>query len=185
MELFANTTSHTDLNLQQGMNMSKINVNKKIIVIVVGIIASIGLGFVLGTFYEKSKHNVEKIDISPYAVFKKIGINNVVFDDEYVNMVIEYEVEDEPSKLCKAGIINNEFQFEVSGAVYVDESRIPFENLEEPITLNANRSGKLSIKMKLSSEAKLLGADFLNTCRHVEARLNINNNDSYLCTYLK
>ena len=170
--------------------MSKINVNKKIIVIVVVVIASIGFGFVLGTFYEKSKHNVETVDfemvdISPYAVFKKIGINNVIFDDEYVTMDIEYEVEEGPSKLCKAGIINNEFQFEVSGAVYVDESRIPFENLEEPIILNANSSNKLSIKMKLSDEAKLLGADFLNKCRHVEVRLNINNNDSYLCTYLK
>lgn len=170
--------------------MSKINVNKKIIVIVVVVIVSIGFGFVLGTFYEKSKHNVEMVniemvDISPYAVFKKIGINNVIFDDEYVTMDIEYEVEEGPSKLCKAGIINNEFQFEVSGAVYVDESRIPFENLEEPIILNANSSSKLSIKMKLSDEAKLLGADFLNKCRHVEARLNINNNDSYLCTYLK
>ena len=170
--------------------MSKINVNKKIIVIVVVIIASIGLGFVLGTFYEKSKHNVamvniEMVDISPYAVFKKIGINNVIFDDEYVTMDIEYEVEEGPSKLCKAGIINNEFQFEVSGAVYVDESRIPFENLEEPIILNANSSSKLTIKMKLSNEAKLLGTDFLNKCRHVEVRLNINDNDSYLCTYLK
>ena len=170
--------------------MSKINANKKIIVIVVAIIASIGLGFVIGTFYEKSKHNVETVDfemvdISPYAVFKKIGINNVIFDDEYVTMDIEYEVEEGPSKLCKAGIINNEFQFEVSGAVYVDESRIPFENLEEPIILNANSSSKLSIKMKLGSEAKLLGTDFLNKCRHVEVRLNINDNDSYLCTYLK
>ncbi len=159
-------------------------------VIVVVLIVSIGFGFVLGTFYEKSKHNVEMVniemvDISPYAVFKKIGINNVIFDDEYVTMDIEYEVEEGPSKLCKAGIINNEFQFEVSGAVYVDESRIPFENLEEPIILNANSSSKLSIKMKLGSEAKLLEADFLNKCRHVEARLNINNNDSYLCTYLK
>ena len=91
---------------------------------------------------------------------KKIVINNVIFDDEYVTMEIEYEVEEGPSKLCKAGIINNEFQFEVSGAVYVDESRIPFENLEEPIILNANSSNKLSIKMKLSDEAKLLGAAF-------------------------
>lgn len=159
-------------------------------VIVVALIVSIGFGFVLGTFYEKSKHNVETVDfemvdISPYAVFKKIGINNVIFDDEYVTMDIEYEVEEGPSKLCKAGIINNEFQFEVSGAVYVDESRIPFENLEEPIILNANSSSKLSIKMKLGSEAKLLEADFLNKCRHVEARLYTNNNDSYLCTYLK
>ena len=159
-------------------------------VIVVALIVSIGFGFVLGTFYEKSKHNVEMVniemvDISPYAVFKKIGINNVIFDDEYVTMDIEYEVEEGPSKLCKAGIINNEFQFEVSGAVYADESRIPFENLEEPIILNANSSNKLSIKMKLSDEAKLLGVDFLNKCRHVESRLYTNNNDSYLCTYLK
>lgn len=154
-------------------------------VIVVVLIVSIGFGFVLGTFYEKSKQNVEKVDISPYAVFKKIGINNVIFDDEYVTMDIEYEVEEGPSKLCKAGIINNEFQFEVSGAVYVNESRIPFENLEEQIILNANSSNKLSIKMKLSDEAKLLGVDFLNKCRHVEARLNINKNHYYLCTYLK
>lgn len=165
--------------------MNNINTNKKKIVIVVVIIVSIGLGFILGTIYEKSKHNVEKVDISPYAVFKKIVINNVTFDDEYANMDIEYEVEDGPSKLCKAGVINNEFKFEVSGAVYVDESRIPFENLEEPIILNANYSSKLSIKMKLSNEAKLLGTDFLNKCRHVEVRLNINDNDSYLCTYLK
>ena len=40
-------------------------------VIVVVLIVSIGFGFVLGAFYEKSKQNVEKVDISPYAVFKK------------------------------------------------------------------------------------------------------------------
>lgn len=145
------------------------------------------VSFFGGIFFQKSRYaNNEKVDIKATALFDRISIDDVKFEDDGVLLKINYTVNSGCKHLIQLDVINTKCEAQITGKVYIDDLYLEYDllPLNDKTTFDASYPKDFEIKLKYGEELNAIGKEYLSkACKNVYINVDFNDS-SFGTTYL-